>query len=230
MSQASNITLLANRVGAECKTLHEKIGVLGNLSTTEKTSLVLAINELNTALGKIDVSSVIDDTQVLADKTYSSSKIASEITAAAQQVKNDLLNGAGEAYDTLKELADLIQTNASAIEALEALAAGHVRYDEPQTITDEQKTQARGNIGAASAADLSALDARVGTAEGKLTAVEEKAAANETAITGLTTRVGANEAAIQGNTSSIQTLSDNVGDTNTDFVATFEAALAGTGA
>lgn len=43
--------------------------------------------------------------------------------SAAAQVKNDLLNGAGGAYDTLKELGDLIDTNVGAIEALEAVAS-----------------------------------------------------------------------------------------------------------
>ena len=43
---------------------------------------------------------------------------------AATKVKNDLLNGAGTAYDTLKELGDLIDDNADAIEALEAIASG----------------------------------------------------------------------------------------------------------
>jgi hypothetical protein len=43
-------------------------------------------------------------------------------TNAANAIKNDLLNGAGEAYDTLKELGDLISENVDAIEALETIA------------------------------------------------------------------------------------------------------------
>ena len=43
---------------------------------------------------------------------------------AATAVKNDLLNNAGEAYDTLKELGDLIDENTDAIEALNTVAAG----------------------------------------------------------------------------------------------------------
>ena len=43
---------------------------------------------------------------------------------AAAAVKNDLLNGAGEAYDTLKELGDLIDENVDAITALETIATG----------------------------------------------------------------------------------------------------------
>lgn len=47
-----------------------------------------------------------------------------EVKGAAEAVKNDLLNGAGEAYDTLKELGDLIANNKSTIEALETVATG----------------------------------------------------------------------------------------------------------
>lgn len=42
----------------------------------------------------------------------------------ADQVKNDLLNGAGTAYDTLKELGELIDDNTDAIDALEVVATG----------------------------------------------------------------------------------------------------------
>jgi hypothetical protein len=42
---------------------------------------------------------------------------------AATVVKNELLNGAGTAYDTLKELGTLIDTNTDAIDALEIVAA-----------------------------------------------------------------------------------------------------------
>lgn len=41
----------------------------------------------------------------------------------ANQVKNELLNGAGDAYDTLKELGELIDDNVDAIDALEEIAA-----------------------------------------------------------------------------------------------------------
>ena len=43
---------------------------------------------------------------------------------AATKVKNDLLNGAGDAYDTLKELGDLIDEKQDAIAALEVVATG----------------------------------------------------------------------------------------------------------
>lgn len=51
-----------------------------------------------------------------ADKEY--------VDEAISATKDDLLNGAGEAYDTLKELADLIDENHDAIDVLETVAAG----------------------------------------------------------------------------------------------------------
>ena len=59
-------------------------------------------------------------------------------TNAANTVKNDLLNGAGAAYDTLKELGDLIDTNQDAIEALNTVAAG--KADKEHTHTKSQIT------------------------------------------------------------------------------------------
>ena len=60
---------------------------------------------------------------------------------AANAIKNDLLNGAGAAYDTLKELGDLIDENVNAIEALEAIASGkadtnHIHNDIYNTKTE----------------------------------------------------------------------------------------------
>ena len=198
------------RFRKECRLIYAKIGS-ANLTTTEKTTLIGAINELDAAVKANDgditaiqtaltalqttVSGLIDDTAASTTKVYSSSKVDSQITAAKQAVKNDLLGGAGEAYDTLKELADLIETNKTAIEALQTIAAGHVKYNAAQSLTDEQKAQARTNIGAIAASDVN------------LTEVNNSIAANTTAINGLKT---------------------NLGDLNTDFVAAFEAELAKT--
>lgn len=190
---SKQINNLAIRVGKECRLIYAKIGKAA-LTTAEKNSLIGAINELDAAVKSNDgditaintaitnlqsaVSGLIDDTTASTTKVYSSSKVDSQITAAKQAVKNDLLGGAGTAYDTLKELADLIETNKTAIEALQALAAGHVKYDAAQDLTDEQKAQARTNIGA------------IATSEVNLTEVNNKIAANTTEINGLKTSLG----------------------------------------
>ena len=55
---------------------------------------------------------------------------------AASTVKNDLLNGAGAAYDTLKELGDLIVDNKDAIDALEEIASGKADKTHTHAIAD----------------------------------------------------------------------------------------------
>lgn len=61
--------------------------------------------------------------------------------SVANDVKNDLLNGAGEAYDTLKELGDLIANNHDAIEALETVASGKANKTHTHAISDVTNLQ-----------------------------------------------------------------------------------------
>lgn len=72
-------------------------------------------------------------------KTDASAKLAEAKTyadSAATKVKNDLLNGAGTAYDTLKELGELIDDNADAIDALETIASGKADAGHGHEISD----------------------------------------------------------------------------------------------
>ena len=68
--------------------------------------------------------------QTKADAALASAK------AYTDSVKNDLLNGAGTAYDTLKELGDLIDDNADAIDALETVASGKADKTHVHVISD----------------------------------------------------------------------------------------------
>lgn len=63
-----------------------------------------------------------------------------ETRGAAEAVKNDLLNGAGEAYDTLKELGELINENVDAIDALKQVAANKAdkEHTHSQYLTEHQ--------------------------------------------------------------------------------------------
>jgi hypothetical protein len=233
--------------------LNTKIGVLASLSTTDKSSIVAAINEMKTsvtgladtlndystrlstaesgvstnkaelATAKSNISALqstiaalstdldalelvivnkaaIDDEATATTSVWSSSKVSSAIITAKQDVKNDILGGVGEAYDTLKELYAAIKANKDLIESFQAVAAGHVKFDSAQELTDAQKTQARSNIGAASYIDTEALITRV-------TNVESKANTTESNLSSLTIQLG------------------NI--TDADFVATFEAAVNG---
>lgn len=179
-----NVSSLATRIGTEIKATNAKVGDITSLATTAKTSAVAAINEIKSSVaaleGVVASSTNIDDANVSAATTYSSQKVVSEITAAKQAVKDDLLGGAGEAYDTLKELGALIDTNKDSIDALKALAAGHVKFDGAQSLTTEQQAQARTNIGAASAAECTAAKAAADAAQADVDALEAAVGATTT--------------------------------------------------
>ena len=151
-SLESRVSEFAARTGQEIKKVRGEIAT-GNTAAEALTQRVAANESAITALqGEVAKKVEIDDAQASATKTYSSQKVDSQITAAKKAVKDDLLGGAGEAYDTLKELADALVTNKDAITALQQIAQGHVQFDKAQSLTDEQKKQARANIGALSAA------------------------------------------------------------------------------
>lgn len=150
-SLESRVSEFAARTGQEIKKVRGEIAT-SNTAAEALTQRVAANEGAITNLQSEVAKKVeIDDAQASATKTYSSQKVDSQITAAKQSVKNDLLGGAGEAYDTLKELADALVTNKDAITALQQIAQGHVQFDKAQSLNDEQKKQARANIGALSA-------------------------------------------------------------------------------
>ena len=165
MSLETRIIALAQAVGTDVKTLTAAQGSLSALNTTTKTSLVAAINELRTLVGS--AGAVIDDNAGNGNTavTWSADKIFDSIEAAKLTVKNDLVNGAGAALDTLSELADALGNDPSFATTIAAQVAARVRFDAAQTLTAPQQAQARGNIGAAAAGDVSSLLAGLGSFE-----------------------------------------------------------------
>ncbi len=139
-------------VATEINTLRNETGSLISLSTTDKTSLVNAINELQSALsGMTD----INDTTAATDSTYSSQKITDLISAA----KSELVNGAPTALDTLNELATAISDNDTDIGSLLTSLDSRVRHDiNSQSLTTTHKKNARTNIGAQEAAAVGNTD------------------------------------------------------------------------
>jgi hypothetical protein len=236
---SAQISALATQIGSDIKTLIAHDGDLSALTTQQKASLVLALNELKAGLTAVEgkLGAQIDDSSSGTDKTWSASKINSAITSAV----NALINGAPETLDTIKEVADAITATKDAISAIQAVAAGHVKYDGAQDLTSEQKTQARTNIGAAGTADVEAVKTTIGTMTNLSTTDKTSivGAINEvkgTADTAKSTADTANATATAAQTkanqveTALNTLTTNVGDTQADFVAVYEAARDGSAA
>ena len=144
----ARITDLATRMATECKSLRTLINAnqsdLSALTTTDKTSLIAAINTLQAAIGYIQSGQVtINDASSGGTITLSATKIASEIQAA----KNALTNGAAAALDTLAELAAALGNDANFASTTTTALSNRLRFDAAQTLTAAQKTQACANIG-----------------------------------------------------------------------------------
>ena len=110
------------------------------LTTTDKTSLVKAINELKSS---IDNATSINDTGTSTSATWSSDKINTSINNAVSA----LVDGAGTTLDTLKELADALGNDANFAATLAEQMGKRVRVDAAQTFTVAEQAQGCSNLG-----------------------------------------------------------------------------------
>ena len=145
---AQRITDLATRIATECKALRTLLNGnaadLSALTTTAKSNLVAALNEVR-ALAASGSGAQIDDGATAAGTTWSSSKIASEVTA---QVNALLGASTPAALNTLDELAAALGDDANFAATMTAALGLRVRVDAAQSFTAPQKAQARSNIDA----------------------------------------------------------------------------------
>lgn len=113
--------------------------IAGKAASSHTHTISNVTNLQSTLDAKVPTSRTVNGKALTANIILSASDVGADAsgTAATQaaaalqsakdyadDIKDDLLNGAGTAYDTLKELGDLIDTNADAIDALETVAAG----------------------------------------------------------------------------------------------------------
>lgn len=147
MSLETKIIALAQAIGADVKLINNKFGDLGSLPTTAKSSIVAAIAEIYAMIPdagvKIDDAAGAGQTAV----AWSASKILESITQAKSDVKGEILDGAGEALDTLKELADALGNDPNFATTIATQLGQRVRFDAAQVLTAPQKAFACDNIG-----------------------------------------------------------------------------------
>lgn len=150
MSLSTNVTDLATRVATEAKALRTltngNAADLSALTTTTKTNLVAAINEVAAAL-----AAEINDATTTTSSTWSSTKIAASISAAVAAV----VASAPGALDTLDELAAALGDDANFAATITTALGNRVRTDTAaQGLTGTQQGNARINIDAASATSV----------------------------------------------------------------------------
>lgn len=119
--------------------LNEHINNYNNPHAVTAEQIGAATTEyVDEALGNIPTPDVSGQIATHNADITAHADIREAITNATTTLKNELLNGAGEAYDTLKELGVLIDENSDAIDALEIVATG--KADKVHTHTKSEIT------------------------------------------------------------------------------------------
>lgn len=140
MSLVTQISDVVTQIGTEIKTTRGEIGDLSSLATTAKSNVVAAINELEGSIA--GAGATINDGTTSTSSVWSSQKTSDSITAATTAI----LNGAPAALDTLKELADAINDDASFAATVTTALGNRLQFDAAQTLTSGQKTQGQSNL------------------------------------------------------------------------------------
>lgn len=105
------ITEFAEFVGMKDKEIVKLIGAMQSLTTSQKDTLVGAINEMNQRINNLSSSAAgINDSATNETATLSAKKILELLNQAKADVKNELLGGQVDAsIDTIKELGEMLK-------------------------------------------------------------------------------------------------------------------------
>jgi len=173
MSLELRVVALAEAIGDDVQTLLAQDGSLTSLNTTDKTSLVNAINEVLLAVsgsGSGDLLSTNNLSDLVSASiartnldVRSSTEITSEITAAIAAITLAALGGLTEAevdarvqvvvdsapaaLDTLNELAAALGDDPNFAATITSALGNKVDYASAQTLTAGEQLQACQNIG-----------------------------------------------------------------------------------
>jgi hypothetical protein len=141
------IIALAQAMGADVKAVKASVGDVTALSTTAKTSLVAAVNELFGLLSSAGVSINDSAGAGATTVTWSASKSVSYIASAISTLQATLVGGASSAMDTFKELQDIITSDESFAATLATSLSNKLDFSMSQSLTAPQQLTACTNLG-----------------------------------------------------------------------------------
>lgn len=136
------LTEFAEFVGMKDKEIAKLIGNLQTLSTTEKTSIVGAINELKQTLNSLSSNAAgINDSATNETSTLSAKKIIELVNQAKTEAKSEILGGNVAAeLDTIKELADALNGMKTGEDGLNKLIQKISQVNESLTTLNQKLT------------------------------------------------------------------------------------------
>lgn len=213
MSLETNVSSAFTRVATEFKTLRTQFtgnntGSLTGLTTTAKSSLIAAINELDAAIEALagaEGGATIVDGAPSTTSVWSSSKTDTEIDAAVSAAVATLIDTAPGALDTLNELAAALGDDPNFATSITTQLAGKAATS--HTHTSSQVTDFNTAVDARVPAAVPVASA---TVQGKVELATDAEAIAGTDVTRAVTPAA---------------LAAVVGDSTENFVTTFETGL-----
>lgn len=165
----TNQTSIVEAINEVWATSSQSVSLIGDLNSLSVTgpneSLVAAINKVfdiaddanNKATTlRTDFDTLINDSTPGTGQVFSSQAVVDRLV----ELKDQILGGASPSYDTLLELQQALE--GADVTGLLAAIGNRVRFDEAQVLNSTQQQTARSNIGAAAAADVTALSDSIG--------------------------------------------------------------------
>lgn len=229
MSLATQVSNLATRIGTEIKAVRTSIGTLASLTTTDKATVVAAINEVNTAVGTKLASSAYTAADVL-DKIKT-------VDGAGSGLDADTLDGisstgfasASHNHSGVYQPIDADLTAIAALSGTSGLlkktAADTWALDTSTFATESYVSTAISNLVDAAPATLDTLNELAA-------ALGDDASFSSTISTALGNRVRVDAAQTFSSGEKAQALSNigaasaaDLGDHTSNFVTVFETAL-----
>lgn len=136
------LTEFAEFVGMKDKEIIKLIGAMQSLTTTQKDTIVGAINEMNQRINSLSSSAAgINDSATNETSTLSAKKILELLNQAKADVKNELLGGQVDAsIDTIKELGDMLKNIQTGEDGLNKLIQKISQVNEALTTLNQKFT------------------------------------------------------------------------------------------
>ena len=131
-NQNEKLLAIFQQFGTDHKALSDTIGTVADLNTTNKTTLVSAINEVKSLIISAQNGAITE----------------SAVDAKVKALETKLLGGTelDESLDTLKEIADKLKAGDSTASTVLSGLANRVRFDESQSLSDTQLSQVYANL------------------------------------------------------------------------------------
>jgi len=113
------------------------------------TTIQTSINDLIAAIAAALKSdrAKIADLEIAVESAAGGGLTQQQVESIVMSALADLVDGAPETLDTLKELADELQTHDSAVSGLLTAVANRLSYADPQVLNPTQLSTAQTNIG-----------------------------------------------------------------------------------